>query len=96
MTVPRSPADLEKTLDALLEKSTTLKVNQATVTAENKRKAEERIAKLTLADVEKSVNNATMATTTTSTTTTTTETTTATIEDVVVRTEFVPEIQATA
>lgn len=50
--VPRSSADLEKTLDALLEKSTTLKANQASATAENKRKAEERIAKLTLADLE--------------------------------------------
>ncbi|OAQ35698.1 hypothetical protein K457DRAFT_894079, partial [Linnemannia elongata AG-77] len=52
VTVPRSSADLEKTLDALLEKSTTLKANQASATAENKRKAEERIAKLTLADLE--------------------------------------------
>ncbi|KAK3820719.1 MAG: hypothetical protein JOS17DRAFT_819771 [Linnemannia elongata] len=52
VTVPRSPADLEKTLDALLEKSTTLKASQASVSAENKRKAEERIAKLTLADLE--------------------------------------------
>ncbi|KAF9912087.1 hypothetical protein EC991_001033 [Linnemannia zychae] len=60
VTVPRSPADLEKTLDALLEKSTTLKANQASATAENKRKAEERIAKLTLADIE------TVTTTTTS------------------------------
>ncbi|KAK3839615.1 MAG: hypothetical protein J3R72DRAFT_525290 [Linnemannia gamsii] len=83
--VPRSPADLEKTLDALLEKSTTLKASQASATAENKRKAEERIAKLTLADME---------TTTISTTTTTTTTTS--IELAVERTEIVPEIQATA
>ncbi|KAG0303309.1 hypothetical protein BGZ97_001958 [Linnemannia gamsii] len=55
VTVPRSPADLEKTLDALLEKSTTLKANQATATAENKRKAEERIAKLTITDLEATV-----------------------------------------
>ncbi|KAF9920391.1 hypothetical protein FBU30_009789 [Linnemannia zychae] len=49
--VPRSSTDLEKTLDALLEKSVTLKANQASATAENKRRAEERIAKLTLADI---------------------------------------------
>ncbi|KAF9120283.1 hypothetical protein BGX30_003257 [Mortierella sp. GBA39] len=51
VTVPRSPADLEKTLDALLEKGASLKASQASTTAENKRKAEERIAKLTLADL---------------------------------------------
>ncbi|KAF9545602.1 hypothetical protein EC957_010687 [Mortierella hygrophila] len=39
------------TLDALLEKSTILKASQASTTAENKRKAEERIAKLTLRDL---------------------------------------------
>ncbi|KAG9062421.1 hypothetical protein KI688_005336 [Linnemannia hyalina] len=51
VTVPRSPADLEKTLDALLEKSTILKASQASTTAENTCKAEETIAKLTLADL---------------------------------------------
>ncbi|KAF9135504.1 hypothetical protein BG015_003270 [Linnemannia schmuckeri] len=44
VTVPRSFADLEKTLDALLEKSITLKKNQASATAVNQRKTEERIA----------------------------------------------------
>ncbi|KAF9126947.1 hypothetical protein BGW39_006221 [Mortierella sp. 14UC] len=52
VTVPRSPADLEKTLDTLLEKSAILKANQTSATAGNRRKAEERIAKLTLADIE--------------------------------------------
>ncbi|KAG0015405.1 hypothetical protein BGZ82_001408 [Podila clonocystis] len=52
IVVPTSPADLGKTLDALAEKRDHYRANQAKVTAENKRKAEERIAKLTLADVE--------------------------------------------
>ncbi len=39
---------MEKTLDALSEMSNTFKANQAKATAENKRKAEERIAKLAL------------------------------------------------
>lgn len=82
MTVPRSPADLEKTLDALLEKSTTLKANQASATAENKRKAEERIAKLTLADLDATATTMTMTTTS--------------LEHAMERTEIVPEIQATA
>ncbi|KAF9374247.1 hypothetical protein CPB97_012215 [Podila verticillata] len=52
IVVPTSPADLGKTLDALAEKRDHYRANQAKVTAENKRKAEERIAKLTLTDVE--------------------------------------------
>ncbi|KAF9332611.1 hypothetical protein BG006_004534 [Podila minutissima] len=52
IVVPTSPADLGKTLDALAEKRDHYRANQAKVTAENKRKAEERIAKLTLADVD--------------------------------------------
>ncbi|KAG0205982.1 hypothetical protein BGX33_007624 [Mortierella sp. NVP41] len=98
VTVPRSPADLEKTLDALLEKSTTPKANQATATAENKRKAEERIAKLTLADIESESESESKAiiTKTTITTAVTTITSIDTIEQVVERTEIVPEIQATA
>lgn len=50
--VPTSSADLGKTLDAPAEKRDHYRANQAKVTAENKRKAEERIAKLTLADVD--------------------------------------------
>lgn len=50
--VPTSAADLGKTLDSLEEKSKDLKSRQAEATAENKRKAEERIAKLTLTDVD--------------------------------------------
>ncbi|KAG0277830.1 hypothetical protein BGZ96_002694 [Linnemannia gamsii] len=82
VTVPRSPADLEKTLDALLEKSTILKANQASATAENKRKAEERIAKLTLADLDATATIMTMTTTS--------------LEHAMERTEIVPEIQAIA
>ncbi|KFH61894.1 hypothetical protein MVEG_12228 [Podila verticillata NRRL 6337] len=52
IVVPTSPADLGKTLDALAEKRDHYRANQAKVTAENKHKTEERIAKLTLADVE--------------------------------------------
>jgi len=50
--VPSSTADLGKTLDSLEEKSKDLKSRQTKATAENKRKAEERIAKLTLSDVD--------------------------------------------
>jgi len=39
-------------LDALIEKRDYFKANQEKATAENKRKAEERIAKLTLESVE--------------------------------------------
>ncbi|KAG0048326.1 hypothetical protein BGZ83_006699 [Gryganskiella cystojenkinii] len=52
VVVPTSPADLAKTLDALVEKRDYFKANQEKATAENKRKAEERIAKLTLESVE--------------------------------------------
>ncbi|KAF9312522.1 hypothetical protein BG003_006191 [Podila horticola] len=52
IVVPTSSADLGKTLDALAEKRDHYRAIQAKVTTENKRKAEERIAKLTLADVE--------------------------------------------
>ncbi|KAF9158488.1 hypothetical protein BGX20_003370 [Mortierella sp. AD010] len=51
IVVPTSPADLGKTLDALVEKRDYYKANQEKATSENKRKAEERIAKLTLSDV---------------------------------------------
>ncbi|KAF9419555.1 hypothetical protein BGZ76_004226 [Entomortierella beljakovae] len=47
VVVPTSPADLGKTLDALVEKRDYFKANQEKATAENKRKAEERIVKLT-------------------------------------------------
>ncbi|KAF9906649.1 hypothetical protein BX616_000663 [Lobosporangium transversale] len=50
VVVPTSPADLGKTLDALTEKKEYFKANQAKATEENKRKAEERIAKLTSSD----------------------------------------------
>ncbi|KAF9152555.1 hypothetical protein BG015_005076 [Linnemannia schmuckeri] len=50
VVVPTSPADLEKTLDALIEKRDGFKANQEKATAENKRKAEERIAKLTISE----------------------------------------------
>ncbi|KAF9931599.1 hypothetical protein FBU30_009872 [Linnemannia zychae] len=50
VAVPASPADLEKTLDALIEKKNHFKANQEKATAENKRKAEERIAKLTISE----------------------------------------------
>ncbi|KAF9293026.1 hypothetical protein BGZ74_011886 [Mortierella antarctica] len=50
VVVPTSTADLEKTLDALAEKRDYFKANQEKVTAENKRKAEERIAKLTISE----------------------------------------------
>ncbi|KAF9910668.1 hypothetical protein EC991_005974 [Linnemannia zychae] len=50
VVVPTSPADLEKTLDALVEKRDNFKANQEKATAENKRKAEERIAKLTISE----------------------------------------------
>ncbi|KAG0195717.1 hypothetical protein BGX28_000759, partial [Mortierella sp. GBA30] len=50
--VPTSSADLGKTLDALSEKSNMFKLNQAKATSENKRKAEERIAKLILSDLQ--------------------------------------------
>ncbi|KAF9945015.1 hypothetical protein BGZ72_001761, partial [Mortierella alpina] len=50
VVVPTSPADLGKTLDALQEKRDHFKANQEKATAENKRKAEERIAKLTVTD----------------------------------------------
>ncbi|KAG0197109.1 hypothetical protein BGX33_000922 [Mortierella sp. NVP41] len=50
VVVPTSPVDLEKTLDALVEKRDYFKANQAKATAENKRKAEERIAKLTISE----------------------------------------------
>ena len=43
---------MTKTLDALVEKRDHFKANQEKATAENKRKAEERIAKLTLESVE--------------------------------------------
>ncbi|KAF9168694.1 hypothetical protein DFQ26_002594 [Actinomortierella ambigua] len=49
---PTSSADVNKTLDALLEKKAYYLANQEKVTAENKRKAEERIAKLSIADVD--------------------------------------------
>lgn len=39
-------------MDALIEKRDNFKANQEKATAENKRKAEERIAKLTLESVE--------------------------------------------
>ncbi|GJJ74605.1 hypothetical protein EMPS_06963 [Entomortierella parvispora] len=52
VVVPTSPAELAKTLDALIEKRDYFKANQEKATAENKRKAEERIAKLTLESVE--------------------------------------------
>ncbi|CAO3566468.1 unnamed protein product [Mortierella alpina] len=48
ISVPSSSADVRKTLDALSEMSITFKANQAKATAENKRRAEERIAKLAL------------------------------------------------
>ncbi|KAF9945143.1 hypothetical protein BGZ70_004014 [Mortierella alpina] len=48
ISVPTSSADVRKTLDALSEMSSTFKANQAKATAENKRRAEERIAKLAL------------------------------------------------
>ncbi|KAF9572713.1 hypothetical protein EC968_009528 [Mortierella alpina] len=54
VVVPTSPADLGKTLDALQEKRDHFKANQEKATAENKRKAEERIAKLTLTDAQES------------------------------------------
>ncbi|KAG0247783.1 hypothetical protein BG011_000922 [Mortierella polycephala] len=50
VVVPTSPADLGKTLDALVEKREYYKANQEKATAENKRKAEERIAKLTVSE----------------------------------------------
>ncbi|KAG0324355.1 hypothetical protein BGZ99_001921 [Dissophora globulifera] len=50
VVVPTSPADLSKTLDALNEKKAYFKANQEKATADNKRKAEERIAKLTLSE----------------------------------------------
>ncbi|KAF9190138.1 hypothetical protein BGZ51_008927 [Haplosporangium sp. Z 767] len=50
VVVPTSPADLGKTLDALVEKREYYKANQEKATAENKRKAEERIAKLTISE----------------------------------------------
>ncbi|KAF8925128.1 hypothetical protein BGZ58_001113 [Dissophora ornata] len=56
--VPTSPADLSKTLDALIEKKTHFKANQEKATAENKRKAEERIAKLTLSETAESTEAA--------------------------------------
>ncbi|KAG0234002.1 hypothetical protein BGW42_006983 [Actinomortierella wolfii] len=49
---PSSSADVNKTLDALLEKKAYYLANQEKATAENKRKAEERIAKLSIADVD--------------------------------------------
>ncbi|GJJ75384.1 hypothetical protein EMPS_07742 [Entomortierella parvispora] len=52
IVVPTSASDLRKTLDSLEEKSKDLKSRQAEATAENKRKAEERIATLTLTDVD--------------------------------------------
>ncbi|KAF9996915.1 hypothetical protein BGZ65_007509 [Modicella reniformis] len=55
--VPSTAVDLGKTLDALVEKKEYFKVNQAKVTEENKRKAEERIAKLTLTDNAESTEN---------------------------------------
>ncbi|KAG0211266.1 hypothetical protein BGX28_008211 [Mortierella sp. GBA30] len=54
VVVPTSPADLGKTLDALVEKREFFKANQEKATAENKRKAEERIAKLTVSDAPES------------------------------------------
>ncbi|KAF9018260.1 hypothetical protein CPC16_009553 [Podila verticillata] len=50
VVVPTSTVDLEKTLDALAEKRDFFKANQEKATAENKRKAEERIAKLTVSE----------------------------------------------
>ncbi|KAF9370136.1 hypothetical protein CPB97_002987 [Podila verticillata] len=50
VVVPTSTVDLEKTLDALAEKRDFFKANQEKATAENKRKAEERIAKLTISE----------------------------------------------
>jgi len=50
VVVPTSTVDLEKTLDALVEKRDFFKANQEKATAENKRKAEERIAKLTVSE----------------------------------------------
>ncbi|KAG0083354.1 hypothetical protein BGZ93_001895 [Podila epicladia] len=52
IVVPTSSADLGNTLDALAEKRDHYRAIQAKVTADNKRKAEDRIAKLTLADVD--------------------------------------------
>ncbi|KAF9945960.1 hypothetical protein BGZ72_000809 [Mortierella alpina] len=52
VSVPTSSADVGKTLNALSEMSNTFKANQAKATAENKRKAEERIAKLDLSAVQ--------------------------------------------
>ncbi|KAI7827621.1 hypothetical protein BC939DRAFT_85528 [Gamsiella multidivaricata] len=52
--VPTSSADLGKTLEALVEKKEYYKSNQEKATAENKRKAEERIAKLTLSETTES------------------------------------------
>ncbi|KAG0245584.1 hypothetical protein BGX31_007101 [Mortierella sp. GBA43] len=48
VSIPRSQPELSKTLDALVEKKEFYKANQAKATEENKRKAEERIAQLTL------------------------------------------------
>lgn len=50
VVVPTSTVDLEKTLDALAEKRDYFKANQEKATADNKRKAEERIAKLTISE----------------------------------------------
>ncbi|KAF9578930.1 hypothetical protein BGW38_005029, partial [Lunasporangiospora selenospora] len=58
VVVPASPADVAKTLDALQEKKKHFLENQERATAENKRKAEERIAKLTLNDDEETNGNA--------------------------------------
>ncbi|KAG9319132.1 hypothetical protein KVV02_002600 [Mortierella alpina] len=52
ISVPTSSADVGKALDALSEMSSTFKVNQAKATAENKRQAEERIAKLALSSLQ--------------------------------------------
>ncbi|KAF9406568.1 hypothetical protein BGZ94_003064 [Podila epigama] len=57
IVVPTSTVDLEKTLDALAEKRDFFKANQEKATAENKRKAEERIAKLTLSDETEKTEN---------------------------------------
>ncbi|KAF9109904.1 hypothetical protein BGX27_007007 [Mortierella sp. AM989] len=58
IVVPTSPADLGKTLDALVEKRDNYKANQEKATAENKRKAEERIAKLTLSETDDAEDSA--------------------------------------
>ncbi|KAF9576170.1 hypothetical protein EC968_010293 [Mortierella alpina] len=52
IAVPTSTADVEKTLDALSQMSSTYKANQAKATDDNKRQAEERIAKLALSAVQ--------------------------------------------